>query len=56
VRGGVLVESSPEYLGALYHLMLAQTSCFRYWGEGRWADYGRELCRRASEAMGGTHG
>jgi hypothetical protein len=32
---------------ALYLLLLSQTSCFRYWGEGEWTDYGRELCRRA---------
>jgi hypothetical protein len=31
--------------------MIAQTSCFRYWGEGVWTDYGRELCRRATEAI-----
>jgi hypothetical protein len=32
---------------ALYHLLCSQTSCFRYWGEGSWTDYGREICRRA---------
>jgi hypothetical protein len=36
------------YQNALLHLMCAQTSCFRYWGQGKWTDYGRELCRRAS--------
>lgn len=39
-------SSDPRYRGALYHLLLSQTSCFRYWGEGTWTDYGRELCRR----------
>ena len=29
---------------ALFHLLLCQTSCFRYWGQGAWTDYGRELC------------
>ena len=38
--------SDPRYHNALFHLLLTQTSCFRYWGEGAWADYGRELCRR----------
>jgi hypothetical protein len=38
--------SDPRYRNALLHLLLSQTSCFRYWGEGRWTDYGRELCRR----------
>jgi hypothetical protein len=45
--------TSPRYRSALYHLMLTQTSCFRYWGEGMWTDYGRELCRRAIEAING---
>ncbi|MBF0154790.1 MAG: glycosyl hydrolase family 57 [Magnetococcales bacterium] len=40
-----------RYRNALYHLMLSQTSCYRYWGEGMWADYGREICRRAKEIL-----
>jgi hypothetical protein len=36
-----------RYRNALFHLMCSQTSCFRYWGEGPWTDYGREVCRRA---------
>ncbi|HEC03552.1 MAG TPA: hypothetical protein ENI81_08445 [Phycisphaerales bacterium] len=43
--------SDPRYREALFHLMIAQTSCFRYWGEGTWTDYGRELCRRATEIL-----
>jgi hypothetical protein len=37
----------PRYRNALFHLLSAQTSCYRYWGQGLWTDYGRELCRRA---------
>jgi hypothetical protein len=40
-----------RYLNALYHLLMTQTSCYRYWGEGIWTEYGRELCRRASEIL-----
>ncbi len=36
-----------RYRDALLHLLVTQTSCFRYWGEGLWTDFGRELCRRA---------
>jgi hypothetical protein len=36
----------PRYVRALYHLLMSQTSCYRYWGQGVWTDYGRELCRR----------
>ncbi|MBF0138546.1 MAG: glycosyl hydrolase family 57 [Magnetococcales bacterium] len=43
--------SEPRFRNALYHLMLSQTSCFRYWGEGQWTDYGREICRRAKEIL-----
>jgi hypothetical protein len=35
-----------RYRNALYHLMASQTSCYRYWGQGQWTDYGREICRR----------
>jgi hypothetical protein len=36
----------PGYRNALFHLLCAQTSCFRYWAEGLWAENGREICRR----------
>ncbi len=41
------------YRNALYHLLASQTSCYRYWGQGQWTDYGREICRRASAIL--TH-
>jgi len=44
--------TDPRYRAALFNLLAAQTSCFRYWGQGTWTDYGRELCRRAAEAAG----
>jgi hypothetical protein len=47
---GVL-PSEPRFRKALYYLLLSQTSCYRYWGEGVWADYGRELCRRTIEIL-----
>jgi hypothetical protein len=39
------------YRNALYHLLVAETSCFRYWGQGVWTDYGREVCRRGMEIL-----
>lgn len=36
----------PRYRKALFHLLTTQTSCYRYWGQGLWTEYGRELCRR----------
>lgn len=53
VDHGEVSPSDPRYREALFHLLAGQTSCFRYWGEGTWTDYGRELCRRASETLTG---
>ncbi|GMU45661.1 MAG: hypothetical protein AMXMBFR26_04430 [Porticoccaceae bacterium] len=44
-------SSDPRYRAALFHLLTAETSCYRYWGEGLWTDYGRELCRRTEELL-----
>jgi len=41
----------PRYRNALFHLLSAETSCFRYWGQGIWTDYGAELSRRVSEIL-----
>ena len=40
-----------RYRNALFHLMAAETSCYRYWGQGVWVDYGKEICRRADEII-----
>jgi len=40
-----------RYCNALFHLMASQTSCYRYWGQGVWVDYGVEICRRADEIL-----
>jgi hypothetical protein len=40
-----------RYRNALFHLLVSQTSCYRYWGQGVWLDYGREICRRAGEIL-----
>jgi hypothetical protein len=39
--------SDARYRSALFHLLAAETSCYRYWGQGIWTDYGRELAERA---------
>jgi len=41
----------PRVRNALYHLLITQTSCFRYWGQGTWTDYARELCRRTEDIL-----
>jgi hypothetical protein len=43
-------SSDPRYRRALFHLLACETSCYRYWGQGIWTDYGAELARRAGDA------
>lgn len=43
--------AEPRYRNALFHLLSSQTSCYRYWGQGLWTDYGREICRRAHDIL-----
>jgi hypothetical protein len=40
-----------RYRNALLHLLASQTSCYRYWGQGQWTDYGREICRRTKDIV-----
>jgi hypothetical protein len=40
-----------RYRNALLHLLASQTSCYRYWGQGQWTDYGREICRRTKDIL-----
>ena len=35
-----------RYINALFHLLVSETSCYRYWGQGIWTDYAKEICRR----------
>ncbi|HIK36819.1 MAG TPA: glycosyl hydrolase family 57 [Geminocystis sp. M7585_C2015_104] len=38
-----------EYQQALLYNLLVQTSCFRYWGQGKWTEYAQQLYRRGIE-------
>ena len=42
---------SSNYRQALLHNLLLQTSCFRYWGQGVWTDYAREIYRRGEKIL-----
>ena len=44
-------SDDPHYRNALFHLLAAETSCFRYWGQGVWPEYGKELCRRGFDIL-----
>lgn len=45
------VTRSAAYQEALLQLLLLQTSCFRYWGQGTWTDYATEIHRRGEAAL-----
>jgi hypothetical protein len=51
VLKGKVNTNETRYRNALYHLLSSQTSCYRYWGQGMWTDYGQEICRRAEEII-----
>ena len=40
-----------RFRNALFNLMSSQTSCYRYWGQGAWTDFGREICRRVQDIV-----
>jgi hypothetical protein len=50
-----LAKNAPtgdqRFRSALFHLLTSQTSCYRYWGQGIWVEYGKEICRRANEIL-----
>jgi hypothetical protein len=46
------MSASPAYQRALLPLLLLETSCFRYWGQGAWTDHAREIHRRGLAALG----
>ena len=37
------ITKQSRYRQALLYNLLLQTSCFRYWGQGAWTDYAREI-------------
>ena len=45
------ISASDDYQQALLPLLLLETSCFRYWGQGIWTDYAREIHRRGIEQL-----
>ncbi|MEB3271061.1 MAG: glycosyl hydrolase family 57 [Synechococcus sp.] len=45
------ISRSRIYQEALLPLLLLETSCFRYWGQGTWTGYAKEIERRGSAAI-----
>jgi hypothetical protein len=55
ILGGRVPSQDRRYREALFHLLASQTSCYRYWGQGLWTDYAREICRRAMQIIEASH-
>ncbi len=53
VKQDPTVTKRPDYQEALLYTLLVETSCFRYWGQGAWTDYARELYRRGEAVING---
>lgn len=48
---GQSLTQQSRYREALLNNLLLQTSCFRYWGQGVWTDYAREIYRRGETQL-----
>ena len=46
-----LITKTPEYTEALLYLLLLETSCFRYWGQGIWTDYAKTIYERGKDHL-----
>ncbi len=51
IDGKPLEKNSRRYRNALLYLLVSQTSCYRYWGQGRWTDYAKEIIRRGNDIL-----
>jgi hypothetical protein len=49
-------SDDPAYRRSLLYLMLSQTSCFRYWGQGFWTEIAQEICRRGTRSLSAEAG
>ena len=44
-------QRNPQYHKALLHMLLLETSCFRYWGQGAWTEYAQTIYRRGLSSL-----
>ena len=49
--GSGIGANDYRYRNALLHLLTAEASDYRYWGQGVWTDYGAEVARRAIDIL-----
>jgi hypothetical protein len=51
VQQNPAVTQQKDYQEALLYNLLLQTSCFRYWGQGTWTDYARQIYERGKTLL-----
>ena len=45
------LSESRTYRDALLHLLLLETSCFRYWGQGQWTRYAADIHEKGMQLL-----
>ena len=45
------ITKNQSYKKALLYLLLLETSCFRYWGQGKWTDYAKTIFEKGKEVL-----
>ena len=45
------ITKTHSYKEALLYLLLLETSCFRYWGQGKWTEYARKIFDKGEEIL-----
>ena len=45
------ITKTDSYKEALLYLLLLETSCFRYWGQGRWTEYAKTIFERGERLL-----
>ncbi len=55
VQSDRAITQTHAYREALLYNLVLQTSCFRYWGQGTWTDYARQICDRGMTILEKGH-
>ena len=45
------ITKEKSYKEALLYLLILETSCFRYWGQGKWTEYAKTNFRKGEEVI-----
>ncbi len=45
------LTKTHSYQEALLYLLILETSCFRYWGQGKWTEYAKTIFKKGEEVI-----